>query len=257
MATRVFHDDFESYSVGTLPIGQWVQDDYRNMPQVVSSSIDGLQGPHGGSKMLRCNWDGTVLYNVPEAFETAAISTVPYTNEIFYRVWWRPDNDLDRTSPSSTKIIRIFNLTGADNDIFCTIMAADELRNEGLVWGNAYTTEYFATPASSTANWHKVEYYFNQSTGVVRTWIEGVLITDTTKTPTSDPMYPFYIASNWSDAHDATNHVYFDDVEVFSDATSGDACTGSMSDGTIEAGGVDVSAPTSGIGRRINIGVWR
>ena len=56
-----------------------------------------------------------------------------YTNEIFYRFWYRPDTNVDRTGTSPAKILRIFNPT---NDINHLIWAGlHGLVDEGVKSG--------------------------------------------------------------------------------------------------------------------------
>jgi hypothetical protein len=237
--TRVFDDDFESYSVGTLPTTNWNQDGSRNMGQVVTSCADGKTGAHGGSKLLRCNQDGTVLSNDPAAFENAVMKSFPYTDEIFYRVWWRRDDNLELTTGSPCKLLRIFNPGAPTNtDMYGVMDAAglDGIRNEGQVGGSGLTTYYgdaVGDTSNTNADWHKWEAWFKTSTGQIRIWQMGVKIRDETGLTFGRPWVPLYLMSNWSDAHDAVNYTYFDDVEVFSDSTSGTPTSGLMSDATI------------------------
>ena len=86
-AGRVFYDGFESGNTNL-----WQQDDYRDRCQVTTSAADGKAGPFAGSRMVRCNWNGTVAWNDPAKFQTLHL-TPSYNNEIFYRVRLRVVDD--------------------------------------------------------------------------------------------------------------------------------------------------------------------
>lgn len=221
---RIFYDGFES---GTTSM--WKQDDYRNRCQVVTSAADGVVGPRTGSRMLRCNWNGTVAWNDPAAFETLTIPTDNYSNELFIRVWVRRDANLERTEGSPAKLIRLFRQEPY-LDSFENIVPWNGLSHRGTFsstyWGGAPGDN-----SNSHSAWHKVEYYFHQSNGTHKVWHDGILVRNDTGLKFGAKWSPLYITSNWSDPHDANNYVYFDDVEVFSDMATG--ATGSMSDATI------------------------
>ncbi|HVY04644.1 MAG TPA: hypothetical protein VHB46_01585 [Burkholderiales bacterium] len=234
-AGRIFVDNFES---GTT--SKWQQVDYRNRCAVVSSSIDGVAGPHGGNFMLRCRDNGTVAWNDPASFETLALDT-NYSRELFVRAWVRVDQNMQQTTVSPKKILRIFDWTGTQatyNDIFESLYPGPNLVNTGTAGGLAFTTYWGPRSGDTTASpngWHKVEYYISTS-GVIRAWHDGIMVQNFSGLPTASARWtPFTITSNWSDAHGAANDVYFDDVEVFSDAASG--ATGSMADATISVPG--------------------
>lgn len=233
-AGRVFFDDFED---GTT--NKWSQDDFHNKCAVVTSAADGIAGPYAGSRMVRCNWDGTVDWNAPAVYESLKIISVSYTNEIFYRVRLRVDKNTDRTDGSPLKILRIYYWDGNQStyrDIFEVVQSGDSLSNRGD--GRIITTTYWGGASgdntSSTSEWHKVEYYFNHATGKIRVWHDGVMIRDDTASFGSQRWLPFYLTSNWSDSHDATNYIYFDNIEIYSDTGSG--ATGLLSDASISSG---------------------
>jgi hypothetical protein len=234
-AGRVFYDGFED---GTT--NKWGQDDFRSRCQVVTSAADGVVGPKAGTRMVRCNDNGTLDWDQPAQYETLALPNVSYTSEVFYRVWVRPDLNHQRTGESAKKIMRIFAGGVGSNDMYNVVGVGDGQRNEGLVNGGRQLNTYWGDAAGDNTNsssaWHKVEYYFNQATGKIRVWHDGILVRDDTISFTASPQWkPMYITSNWSDAHDATNYLYFDEIEVFSDQGAG--ASGLMSNATIAAGG--------------------
>ena len=238
-AGRVFYDGFED---GT---NKWQQDGTRNRCTGVSSSTDGVAGPYAGSRMARCNWNGVVAWNDPAAFESLRINSVSYNNEIFYRVRLRIDRNVERTNGSPLKMLRIYYWDGNQatyRDMFEDSVSSNSLSNRGNAGSTALPTYWGGAPGDNTGSssgWHKVEYYFNHATGHIKVWHDGILIRNNTVSFNSQKWLPFYLTSNWSDAHDATNYVYFDEVEIYSDTATG--ASGSMSDATIS-----VSASVSG-----------
>ena len=87
---------------------------------------------------------------------------------------------------------------------------------------------------------------------LLKVWQDGSLKQSLSNLVTISPgakWYPLYLMSNWSNnpgwSHDANNHVYWDNVEIFSDRGSG--ASGSMADGTISAAttGVAPEAPSN------------
>lgn len=253
--TRVFYDDFESGNTNL-----WAEDHDRC--QVRTASFDGGPGPHAGTYMVSCNSNGVVPYNDSAAYESLSSGVHPYDRELFIRAWLRIDgNDFDRASDrgSPKKFLRIFHWTGENstyNDIFDTANRGDSLTNEGVAGGESFNT-YWGTAGdntnSDTANWHKIEYYFNLNTGTIRVWHDGMMVRNDSGLPLGNaPWLPVNLASNWSDSHDATNHVYFDDFEIFSDETGGTPVTGQLSDASVQVAGSDVIAPASPTGLMVD-----
>lgn len=222
-AGRVFYDGFESGNTNL-----WAQDDYRNRCQVVTSAADGVAGPFAGKYIARCNWNGKKAWNDAAAYESLTLTSIKYSKKLFYRVRVRVDKNLERTSNSATKILRIYSNLDTHDDIF---KGAAGLKNDSTS-GPTYWGDAPGDNSSSSSSWHKVEYYLDKGTGTFKIWHDDILVRNDTNGFTGNP-YPYYLTSNWSDAHDDKNYVYFDEVEVFSDSGSG--ASGSMSDGTISA----------------------
>ena len=234
-AGRVFYDGFENGNTNL-----WAQDGYRNRCQIVTSATDGVAGPYAGSRMARCNWNGSVTWNDPGSFETLAISSVTYNNELFFRIRVRVDKNLEKTSQSPTKILRIDSGTSPQNETYFTLnpnaSCSNSIRIGGVdqlyYWGSS-------DQCSEPSKWHRIEMYFNVGTGNVKQWVDGTLVRNVTSNFNGAKWLPFYLTSNWSDTHNAVNHVYFDEIEVFSDTGSG--ATGSMADASVTAGGTTTS----------------
>ena len=251
-AGRVFYDGFESGNTSL-----WQQDGTRNRCQVVTSAADGVAGPYAGSKMARCNWNGTVAWNDPAAYETLALSSISYSNEVFYRLRIRVDKNLEKTTNSPTKLLRFYSGSPPANDLFDTITGGPSgfiNAVPSLTVGGGLATYWGGASGDNTASstgWHKVETYFNQSTGTIRVWHDGVKVRDDTVSFGGQKWSHFYLTSNWADAHDGTNYIYFDEFEVFSDTGSG--ATGSMSDASVSGSGS--STPPIGLTPPTNVRV--
>jgi hypothetical protein len=264
MATRVFHDDFEG---GISP--SWVAAG-KTLAASVSVCADAT-GPHAGTGCLEGNWDGTRIFTDPLVRTNAVLEDWDYTSEMFVRLWFRLDANVDPLN--GMKIMRLGGGGGGGQMYY---NAVDMTGNDAYELFQYFETmNYTSGPITYTGgvdagdlNWHKLEIYIKHNApgntdGIVRAWFDGVLELENaacTSVATGETWKQLVLVSNWSSTPpDAVNNIYFDDVEIFSDATTGDACTGSMSDASIQAsggGGGDGSPPTSGIGRRLNIGNW-
>lgn len=254
-AGRVFYTDFES---GTTT--GWSTDSPHADCTVVTSAADGVRGPYAGTYMLRCNSNGTNA-----TYESLVAPSFSMANEVLYRFKFRVDRNHDSTFGSTHKVARIFYYTGNSAtyvDIFDIIagvgagaggvyndMILDGNRQGGsLYWGDN-ASDHTADPA----NWHETMYYVHKGTGVAKVWHDGILVRNHTAGAVAGQVGEggdFYITSNWEDAHDATNYVYFDNVEIYTD--NGTGGTGSLALGTITqgggGGGGDTTPPTSPAG---------
>ena len=102
--------------------------------------------------------------------------------------------------------------------------------------------------------WHKIEIYVSARptpTGNSRVWIDGNLrlqVTNAITVAEGRTWGPLFLTSNWTSnpgwEHGENNHLYWDDVEIYSD--NGADATGNMSDAT-----VTVSAPVPQQGVRV------
>jgi hypothetical protein len=253
-ATRVFYDGFESGNTNL-----W---DFAECP-VVSAGLDGTS-PYTGSNMIRCNWDGVAEWFDPNATLEMTLGAWPYTNEMFLRTWVREDADVDATIGSKlmrlgfmgpdTTYMGCQNEHGIDATMFMYWETATAQLGE-TYWGGE---DRCKTPV-----WHKWEIYIkhdsNNADGIVRVWWDGAQIWQAVNTNTNTSgahWYPLNVMSNWSSnpgwEHDANNHVYWDDVEIYSDATSGTLAVGLMSDASIHATGGDTIPPTAPVGLGVN-----
>lgn len=267
MASRQRYEDFESYPLGpmTLPTanGFWKRTDSRPAPSIVSSSADGVLGPHGGSKMCRMNIN-TLVTGDPqwENLQSDNLSSVLWTNELFYRIWFRLDANHSRSPQAGEgmKILRIFSDTNPAhtgyNDLFTQIETFRGLK-QTTVLNNAQSIQvsYFGDTAGdfsandSFTRWIKVEYYFNKN-GTVKVWHDGVLRCSSTIQTINNNLLDFFPRSNWGAienagySSDAVNYMYIDDFEIYSDVGSG--ATGLMSNATItQSSGADTTPPSA------------
>lgn len=233
-AGRVFYDGFESGSVDAA----WRSDGGSPFCSVVSTSLDGVTGAYAGSKMVRC------AHGVEDSsvFDNLVLDTDNYTDELFLRTKVRVDQDMDKTTGSGKKILRWFVWDGVStyHDLYEIIRQTNGLNNECHsqfnVTENTYWGDAVGDNTAVTSGWHEVEYYIKHSTGQIKVWHDGVLIRNESGLNFVGAQWsPFYLTSNFSDTHDATNHVYFDEFEVYSDAGTG--ATGTMAAGDIVQGG--------------------
>lgn len=240
-------EGFESYATGTLTAGilvtpgYWEQDNGRIFPDIVTSALDAGAGPHGGSKMVRFNYDTTNPSTGWSSLHQVSAG-ISFTNEIFYRWWVRFDADHGLSNlGSQRKFGRIFVTTPAYNDIFLEVSPGFFIT---IVLVNGDYPGVQHSLGLTPTGWNQVELYISKSptAGVVKLWINDTLVESYTGLNTSAaPWLDFYPVSNWGDVENSgylsgvDNHLYLDDFEVYSDAGTG--ATGSMADGTITQGG--------------------
>ena len=231
-AGQVFYDGFEN---GTTT--NWLQDDFRNRCTVVSSAVDRVAGPYAGSRMLSCNHDATRSSMDAAAYETLKLTTDNlYSDELFIRLRVRKDQDMNLPK----KILRFYETPGSlYHDLFEVAGHPQEaFNNAGNVTSTAFPTYWGGAAGDHTNNpsaWHKIEYYIRQSTGSVKIWHDGILVRNDNGFNFDNLKWsPFYLTSNGDTTGDASNHLYFDDFEIYSDLGTGGI--GKMSDASITSG---------------------
>lgn len=240
-AGRVFYDGFDSNT------NQWLQDDYRNRCTVAQTALDGGPGPKGGAGMARCNWNGTLAWNAPDRYLTLRSPAWNYQREFLIRFWVRADQDATDHPANGPKVYRLGSNSPDSSYSGMNFRTGDENAAFYGTSGQIGSTYWGRSP--SITSWHKYEIYVRQGTsdGIVKIWrddTEVKSITGANTSQSSGSWTPFYISSNWSGAsgccdHDANNHLYWDEFEIYSD--SGTGATGSLSDGSITATGGVVS----------------
>jgi len=248
-AGLVFSDDFEGDNVN-----KWSQDGKRDLCQVVQRGVDG-SSPHGGQRMAECNWNGTVNWNAPTAYSTLMLPPEkwPYNQEFLLRLWVKYDQDVSRTFGG--KVLRFH-----PDDVLDGYYLIAQMQSPGgpgqSVWeafnGVAGPTYWGAKMPLGDHAWHKLEIYVRARTspdGIARVWFDGVLVQEVKDSVTVAPgksWGPLFLMSNWSNnpgwEHGATNHIYWDDVELYTDTGLGG--TGSLSDASI-TGGPAAMAPNA------------
>lgn len=238
-SSRVFFDNFDAGA----PTG-WTT---TKCPAVTRAADGGA--PRNGTHMMQCNWNGTLDWTHPDKLQDAALTSWTYQNEYFVRMWFRYDADVDHRGGS--KQMRL-GFEGPNEVIFSCQF---EHGNNATLWiGPNNLPSFWGSAASRCGdrNWHKLEVYVKNNTtgsdGVLRVWMDGTMIREW-RNPSGTVggrRVGLNLPSNWSSnpgwEHDALNHVYFDDVEIYSDAGTG--ATGSMADASITVGGgTGVQAP--------------
>lgn len=238
-ASRVFYDTFD----GGIN-SRWTNDDFHNRCQSWASASDG-GSPHNGSGMLACNWNGTVDYTDGRAFEALYLPSFSYSNEIFMRAWIRWDHDTAGAKAGP----KIFRMGVWPSDTYC---AAYFDSGGASCFENGDKIVWWGQGSNLNTSWHKFEFYLRAGTsGQMKIWIDDQLQFSGTgdAVPAGGSWGAFNMSSNYSGGagccdHDATNHIYWDEFEIYSDVGTG--ATGSMSDGTISASSTNSTSSTSG-----------
>ena len=246
-AGRVFFEDFEAGSVS-----QFQQDNSRKMCTAVTQSVDSV-APQGGTHMMECNWNGVVTWDDPAAQSTVVINSFSYTTEFMIRYWVRYATDVDKVG--GNKLFKFSNNGGTD---FILNGSPDALPGQmvsyfPLLAGQQGPTFWGDGQAFADYKWHRVEIYVKHnssgaSDGIFKVWEDGKPKQQMSNVKTVLPgekWYPVYFMSNWSNnpgwEHDANNHTYWDNIEVFSDTGTGGS--GSMADGSMTATGSSTTPP--------------
>jgi hypothetical protein len=242
--SRVFYDGFED---GTA--NKWAVDGSHPKGQVITQATDGGT-PRSGTRFLSLNWHST-------SHSAVTLSQWPYTREMFIRMWWRLDADVDGTD--GAKMMRM-GYSGTTSDTESIWARESRIIHQSWYVGGYESSNLVRNCWSSVSfddrKWHKVEIYIkhdtNNADGVIKLWFDGNTwagINSTTGAACypvfgntfdgSEKYWPLYLPSNWSPnpgwEHDMNNHFYVDDVEIYSDQGSGAA--GSMADATINVSG--------------------
>ena len=246
-AGRVFFDGFED---GTT--NQWSQIGTREKCTIVTTALDGGSAAHSGTRSARCNMNGAVDFSDNASFSIMQKS-VPEASEYLYRLWSRADSDVDVQDGS--KLLRLqgegcseINYTFEDGaNPGASFYTARECNTAELSFGRDTTGGWPKTA------WRKWEIYIKDhaTQGVVRFWVNGVMQREAVNVNTSSASWSwgwFATLSNWSSnpgwEHDANNHIYIDDWEVFTNLGTG--MTGNLSDATAQDGGGGSSAALAG-----------
>jgi hypothetical protein len=241
-AGRVFVDDFESGNNS-----KWGADGSRTKCNPVRSAADG-GALKNGSYVLECNWNGAVAWDNVNSVSTLALNSWSYSREFMIRFWVRYGSDVDRAA--GNKLLKIASSSG--NSDFILNGAAEASPGQmvsffPMLAGAQGPTYWGDGSGFADGKWHEVEIYVKHNTsgasdGAFKVWQDGKpkqTLNNVKTISGSDKWYPLYLMSNWSSnpgwEHDAANHAYWDDVEVYSD--SGTGASGSMADGTITASG--------------------
>lgn len=231
-ASRVFFDNFDAGA----PTG-WST----NKCPAVTRAVDG-GAPRNGTHMMQCNWNGTLPWTDPNKLLDSSLDSWQYQREYFVRLWFRYDADVDHKGGS--KQMRL-GFGGADEVIFACQF---ENGNDATLWiGPNNLPSFWGSAASRCGDrkWHKLEVYVKDNTtgsdGVLRVWVDGTMVREW-RNPSGTlggRRMGLNLPSNWSSnpgwEHDAVNHVYFDDVEIYSDIGTG--ASGNMTDASITMGG--------------------
>lgn len=186
---------------------------------VVSKARDGAP-LCGSGAAYETNWNGVVAWNDPQAFTGAEIP-VPTKGRYFLRATFRLDADVDRKD--GAKLLRVGYPGGITFELLDATSTLKAQVSDVVYWGGVPVTR----------GCHQIEVAITP-TGV-RAWLDDREL----RTWGGSGAGPVInIMSNWSNnpgwEHDAANHVYWDNIEVYSDVAGADAAA--MWAGTITAG---------------------
>jgi hypothetical protein len=246
-AGRVFYDGFESGETVT----KWGTVGSGNNCKAVKTSVDGV-APYAGSYHAECNWNGVVSWNDPLTFSALELKSWNYRREFFIRMWVRYASDVDKVA--GAKLLRLYP---GDDSFY---LGAQMERTGGPLFiyfesmgGKSGPVSYGDGTVFGDGKWRKLEIYIKENTpgasdGVVRVWRDGVMQVEgvnVVSVTAGQKWSNLNLMSNWSSnpgwEHDANNHVYWDNVEVFTDTGSG--ATGSMADASIRDSGTPAPIP--------------
>ncbi len=201
-----------------------------------TTARDGV--PHRSGMALECNWDGTKPWYDSDKTRELELDSVPMKSERLVSAWFRVDADVDATVGS--KMMRLG--FGSANDLFLACQFEQGAGATMLVGFTNQPTYWGGVAAAQCRNgWTRLRVYTSPS--LVRLWLNEALVREWTGAFSISSMTAFM--SNWSDnpgwSHDANNHLYWQAVEIFTDAGTGGV--GSMRDGTMTQGGTTPPPP--------------
>lgn len=239
--SRVFYDGFETGAVSSGWTG--------GAPcPVVRSATDGGT-PANGSYQAECNWNGATCLHTMEL----AKDPFPGSTEYLIRYRYRMEADMDKKAGS--KMGRIGFSGGANGVIYTCQM--EQGAGASLYLDMPGIGTLYGTPGGpglcGDGQWHQIEHYIKTgSAGAYKVWNDDVQIANWAGNISVHP--DLYVHSNWSCntgwEHDAANHEAIDEVEIYSNATTGTAiAAGTMAAGTASVsgtgGGTVPTAPTN------------
>jgi hypothetical protein len=254
-AGRVFYDGFESGSFGS----GWA-DGYADGPGIIppagNKGHDNLVLPIAGQRQMECRY-GTA--NTDTWFCKYIPINALYRDEIFIRLWIRLDQDVQSNQGSMAHLIRFYSGGGGATDIL-TSMIGDGAGSAQIIadalWNNVRPSgspKYYSfSPGLGDRKWHKYELYLNNVTHVYKMWQDDVLKISLSDATINAHLPAFIPLHNWGSPKPTDNntHVYFDEVEVFSDLGTGGS--GSMANGDITQGGsTSTTAPPAPTNLRV------
>lgn len=220
----------------------------------VSASLDGAPVLRGAWQYA-CNWDGQAPTNFGHANSEQWIDpgTLPFVNEWLLRLPLRFDQNMDHKRGS--KLMRPGYPSAGSLIVACEFEGGANA--SWWVGGGVAGSSYFS-PGNSAGRPvalcgdhgpQEIAFYVRRGTnGQIKFWANGVLKA-TWNGDTSNVPLSLYIPSNWSISeagwdHDKLNTFYIDEVEIYTDATSGgEVATGSLSDNTARVTGAPPPPP--------------
>ena len=177
-----------------------------------------------------------------------------YTREFFIRLYVRINNDSCEPGwgGGGAKIIRILDEQSSPWDYESTSSCQDtgsygHTEHHMVYLHGNNIVDKWASKVLNCGQWHKFEYYHKDDTdgtdGEIKLWWDDVLIEGGGLPYTGDTIYdndpdsrPNFLGlpSNCGSQPPAPNHIQYDDIEIYTDANTGEPAIGSMENGTIE-----------------------
>lgn len=213
-ATITYQDDYESYTVNTLPTGYYIRYSGSGSSwQVVTNSY-----AHSGSKSFRTrgtsSWSATIEYQATISGQTVAI-TASMMSET-------PSNIMD----GDTGNVRI-GFINPNQGEWGTGYGEIDFRNDGKIVLRGGSSEVVL--ASYTAFvWYDIKLIVTKADNKASGYVNGVLLGTTILANDADLMDRIFFGNGW---HDITG--YIDDVKVWDTIPSNDTSSQIFNFGTV------------------------
>ena len=155
--------------------------------------------------------------------EGSAPSTVYYTgfskSEVYAGFWWKPSSPFD-TGPAGNKLAFLFNGGGGSGGQQFIILKPDGLLHvlPEYVGDVRWRTPNVNATRVTLGVWHRVEWYSNVATGVLKWWLDGVLQGSYTDVVNTHPFDMFQFSPTFGGCCSArkaeTDHYWFDHAHI-------------------------------------------
>jgi len=138
---------------------------------------------------------------------------------VFFAFWWKPSSPFD-LGPNGNKVGFVFNGGGGAGGQQAMVLRPDGLLHvlpeyrRDFIWRDPNVN----ATVVSFGTWHKVEWYANRSTGVLKWWLDGLLQGSYTNARNKYPFDEVQFSPTWGGNIGAqkqeTDHYWYDQVRV-------------------------------------------